>query len=137
MGWIQEFQEFAFKGSVIDLAVGVIIGSAFGNIVSSLVKDVLMPPLGLLMGNMDFSSYEWVLREKNHDLPAVTLRYGQFFNNLISFFIVALCIFLIIRQINSVRRRLGIEIAETKECRFCKKQVHANAKRCPHCTSKI
>ena len=112
MGMIKEFREFSMRGNVIDMAVGIIIGGAFGRIVASLVNDVLMPPLGVLMGGVDFSDKTWVLR---HAVPAsegvavqpeVTLKYGVFINEIINFLIVAFAIFLLIKAINTARRHL-------------------------------
>jgi len=100
----KEFKDFAIKGNVIDLAVGVIIGGAFGKIVSSLVDDVLMPPIGLLLGGIDFSHFELTLRQAEGTTPAVMLRYGLFINNIITFLIVAFAIFLFVKWVNRLRR---------------------------------
>jgi large conductance mechanosensitive channel len=112
MGLISEFKEFALKGSVVDLAVGVVIGAAFGKIVSSLVNDVMMPPLGLLMGGVDFSQKKITLKEAVLDpvshavvKPAVQIMYGQFINNCIDFFIVAVAIFMVIKLMNAAKRK--------------------------------
>jgi large conductance mechanosensitive channel len=101
----KEFKEFAMRGNVIDLAVGVIIGGAFGKIVSSLVNDILMPPIGMLTGGMDFSNFALTLKEKTAEAPAVTINYGVFINAVIDFIIVAFCIFLLIRGINQLKRK--------------------------------
>lgn len=146
-----EFREFALKGSVIDLAVGIIIGAAFGAIVKSLVDDVLMPLIGLLTRGADFSSRMWVLHEGNatmpHDSPAaakaagyVTLNYGLFLNNILTFFLVALAVFFLVRAVNRARR--GRRPAETKEvtekaCPFCLSTIPLRAVRCPQCTSEV
>ena len=104
MGVLKEFKEFAVKGNVIDLAVGIIIGAAFGKIVNSLVADVIMPPIGLLVGNVDFSQLMIVLREQTGEADAVAIRYGQFINTLLDFLIVAFAVFLVIRHINRMKR---------------------------------
>ncbi len=101
----KEFREFAMRGNVVDMAVGIIIGAAFGKIVSSLVNDVLMPPLGLVLGGMDFSRFAVTLKEAAGDAPAVTLRYGQFIQHALDFVLVALAIFLLIKGMNRLRRK--------------------------------
>ena len=100
----KEFKDFAIKGNVIDLAVGVIIGGAFGKIVSSLVTDVILPPIGLLTGGIDFSSKVWVLKAGTATIPPVTLNYGLFINNVIDFLIVSFCIFILVKEINKLKR---------------------------------
>mgnify|MGYP001426052344 CR=1 FL=1 len=105
MGFIKEFREFAMRGNVIDLAVGVIIGAAFGKITTSLVNDVIMPPIGLLVGGMDFSNLAITLREKTDTAAAVQINYGAFINTLIDFLIVAFAIFLLVKGINSLKRK--------------------------------
>ncbi len=105
MGMLKEFREFAIKGNVVDMAVGIIIGAAFGKIVSSLVDDVLMPPLGLVLGKMDFGQLAVTLRAAEGDAPAVMLRYGAFVNTAINFVIVAFALFILIKGINTLRRR--------------------------------
>lgn len=103
-GMIKEFKEFAMKGNVIDLAVGVVIGSAFGKIIDSLVKDIIMPPIGLLAGGVDFSHKLVVLKAASVDAPAVTLNYGLFINAIVSFAIIAFSIFLVIKGINKLKK---------------------------------
>lgn len=105
MGIIREFQEFAVKGNVVDMAVGIIIGGAFGTIVSSLVNDVLMPPIGLLMGGVDFSDKVLTLKAATADAEAVTLNYGNFINNVISFLIVAWAVFMLVKGMNSLKKK--------------------------------
>jgi len=105
MGLLQEFKEFAVKGNAIDLAVGVVIGAAFGKVVSSLVSDVIMPPIGVLVGGVDFSSLAVILREKTETAPAVVLKYGVFINTIIDFMIVAAAIFAMVKLINTLRRK--------------------------------
>lgn len=136
MSMMKEFREFAMKGSVVDLAVGVIIGAAFGKIVSSLVNDVLMPPIGLLLGGLDFSNLVLTLKEAAGAAPAVTLRYGVFINSVIDFTIVAFCIFIMIRAMNRLRRKEAAPAAPaptTRECPECLMVIPINAKRCGHC----
>lgn len=105
MGIIKEFQEFALKGNVVDMAVGIVIGGAFGTIVKSLVDDVIMPPIGLLIGGIDFSKLAWTLKPATADAAAVTVNYGAFINALIAFLIVAWALFLVIKGMNKVRER--------------------------------
>jgi large conductance mechanosensitive channel len=142
---LKEFKEFALRGNVMDLAIGVIIGAAFGKIVSSLVTDILMPPIGLLLGKVDFSNlYISLTGEKFKSLAdaqaagAATLNYGIFLNNIINFIIVALVIFIIIRQINRLTKKPA-PAAEptTRECPYCITQVSVKATRCPNCTSDL
>lgn len=141
---LKEFREFAFKGNMVDLAVGVIIGAAFGKVVSSLVNDILMPPLGLLLGKVDFSNLFINLGDRDYQTlsqakaaGAPTINYGLFINHLIDFLIVAFALFLIIRQINRMRRTKEEEMTPGKTCEFCYSEVHPDASRCPHCTSYI
>ncbi|MBF0171683.1 MAG: large-conductance mechanosensitive channel protein MscL [Nitrospinae bacterium] len=140
----QEFKEFAARGNVIDMAVGVIIGGAFGKIVSSLVNDIIMPPVGLLMGNVDFSDLAITLKEKSADTEAVTLKYGLFINTVLDFTIIAFAIFLLVKQINRMRRGADATQAEAiaapptvKECPRCVSSIPLRATRCPHCTSEF
>ncbi|OGU10571.1 MAG: large-conductance mechanosensitive channel [Ignavibacteria bacterium GWB2_35_12] len=105
MGFIKEFKEFAMRGNVLDLAIGVIIGAAFGKIVSSLVNDVLMPPIGLLLGGLDFSNFSIILKDAVDKTPAVALKYGLFINQIIDFVIVAFTIFLLIKGVNKFKRK--------------------------------
>jgi large conductance mechanosensitive channel len=105
MGILKEFREFAMRGNVVDLAVGVIIGAAFGKIVSSLVADIIMPPLGLLIGGVDFKQFHLVLREAKDNLPAVVINYGSFLQNVFDFVIVAFAIFMAIKLMNKMRRK--------------------------------
>lgn len=142
---LKEFKEFALRGNVIDLAVGVIIGAAFGKIVSSLVNDILMPPFGLLFGKIDFSNlYISLTGEKFKSLAdaqaagAATLNYGLFLNNVINFLIVALVIFLLIRQVNRLAKKPAPAAEPTTcECPFCITEVSIKATRCPNCTSEL
>ena len=129
----KEFKEFAMRGSVLDMAVGIILGGAFGGIVSSLVNDVLMPPIGLLLGRVDFSQLTVALSD------SVTLNYGRFINTIITFVIVAFCLFLIIRSMNRLQKKAEAPAPAptTKDCPFCATAVPLKAVRCPHCTSEL
>jgi large conductance mechanosensitive channel len=140
----KEFKEFVMKGNVLDMAVGIIIGAAFGKIITSFVSDILMPPLGLLLGKMDFSnmfinlsgqSYPTIAAAKA--AGAATLNYGIFINTIIDFLIVALAIFLLIRQVNKMKRAPAAVASTTKDCPFCASAIPIPAKRCPHCTSQL
>jgi large conductance mechanosensitive channel len=142
---LKEFKEFALRGNVIDLAVGVIIGAAFGKIVTSLVNDILMPPFGLLFGKVDFSNlYISLTGEKFKSLAdaqaagAATLNYGLFLNNVINFLIIALVIFLLIRQVNRLTKKPApAPEPTTRECPYCITEVSIKATRCPNCTSEL
>ena len=138
MSMVKEFKEFAMRGNVVDMAVGIIIGGAFGKIVSSLVNDVIMPPIGLILGNVDFSNLAITLREKTGTAEAVTINYGLFINTVLDFVIVALAIFLVIKQMNRLNRREEIQVeVSTKECPKCFSTIALQATRCPNCTSEI
>jgi large conductance mechanosensitive channel len=134
---VKEFREFAMRGSVLDLAVGIIIGGAFGQLVTSMVKDVLMPPLGVLMGGVDFGFLGVTLREGAGATPAAVLRYGAFINHLIDFIIVAAAVFLIVKAVNRLKRREAAPAPVTTPCPECLMDVPLAAKRCGHCTSVI
>ncbi len=143
---LKEFKEFAMKGNVMDMAVGIIIGAAFGKIVTSFVNDVLMPPIGLLLGKMDFSNLFVSLSGKPFAnlaeakaAGAPTLNYGLFFNTVFDFVIVAFAIFLVVRQINKLKREPAPAPAEptTKDCPFCASAIPIKAVRCPQCTSQL
>ena len=137
MGILKEFKDFAIKGNVVDMAVGIIIGAAFGKIVSSLVSDVMMPTIGVLMGNVDFSSFAFTLREAHDDVPAVTIKYGVFINTVIDFLIVAFAIFMMIKQMNRFTTPVVAEAPTTKDCPYCLSSVPIKATRCGHCTSEL
>jgi large conductance mechanosensitive channel len=146
---LKEFKEFAIKGNAVDMAVGVVIGAAFGGIIASLVKDIIMPPLSLLTGGLDFSNKFVVLR----DAPgggvfqtaadaakagAVTWNYGNFVTLIVNFLIVAFCIFLLLRALNKMKRpKPGAAAPVSKECPFCAMTIPIKATRCPHCTSEM
>ena len=142
----KEFRDFIARGNVMDLAVGVIIGAAFGKIVTTLVEGVLMPPIGLALGKVDFASLFYVLNTdkgvpaslvdaKAKGIPVVT--YGQLFNDIISFLIVALAVFLLIKQVNRLKRSTPASAPTMKDCPLCLMTVPLKATRCPHCTSQI
>jgi large conductance mechanosensitive channel len=142
---LKEFKEFAMRGNVVDLAVGVIIGAAFGKIVSSLVEDVIMPPIGRLLGHVDFSglfidmsgkSYQTLADAKAHS--AATLNYGTFLNTVINFVIVAFAVFLVVHQVNRWTKKPAPPAAPTtKDCPQCAMTIPLAAKRCGHCTSQL
>jgi len=141
---LKEFKEFAVKGNVIDLAIGVIIGSAFGKIVTSVVNDIIMPPIGILLGKVDFSGL-FVNLSKTHYATlaqakaagAATLNYGLFINNVIDFLIVAFVIFLVVKQINKMKKEPAPIEPNTKECPHCLLAIPLKATRCAHCTSQL
>lgn len=145
----KEFREFAMRGNVVDMAVGIILGSAFGTIVNSLVQDVLMPPIGLVLGGVDFSDLYWVLKEGTPPGPyvslaeaqaagAVSINIGVFVNAVISFTIVAFALYLLVRAINTMRREQETAPSpSTKDCPQCATSIPLQAKRCPHCTSQL
>jgi large conductance mechanosensitive channel len=142
---LKEFKEFAMKGNVVDMAIGIIIGAAFGKIVTSLVGDVLMPPIGKLMGNLDFSNLFLSLDGKTYASLAAakaagapTVNYGLFVNTVIDFVIVAFVIFLLVKQINRLKKEPPAPAAPaTKECTYCLSTIPLKATRCPNCTSEV
>jgi len=146
----KEFKEFAVKGNVMDMAVGIIIGAAFGSIVTSFVNDVIMPPVGLLLGNVDFTNLFLVLKEGKIPSPyeslaaakgagAVTMNIGVFINTIISFLIVAFAVFLVVKNVNRLKREEKAPPAapSTKECPLCLSVIPIKAVKCPHCTSDL
>ena len=147
---LKEFKEFAMRGNVVDMAVGIIIGAAFGTIIGTLVSDVLMPPIGLLLGNVDVSNLFVVLKEGKVAGPyatvaaakgagAVTLNYGMFINTIVNFLIVAFAIFFLIRGMNSMKKKEEAPAAAptTKECPHCLSTIPVKATKCGHCTSEL
>ena len=159
MKFLKEFREFAMRGNVVDIAVGIIIGAAFSSITNSLVSDILSPPLGLITGNVDLNNFFIVLREGANPLPyktlaearatgAVTLNYGAFLNKIISFFLVALAMFFLVRYINKLKGMLearpeeaedmkSLPVPTTKQCPHCLSSIPLKASRCPYCTSEL
>ena len=141
---IKEFKEFVIKGNVLDMAVGIIIGAAFGKVVTSFVTDVLMPPIGLLLGKVDFSNLFINLSGKSFEsladakkAGAATLNYGLFFNTAIDFLIVGFAIFLLVKQVNRLKREAPAAAPTTRPCPFCVTDIPLKATRCPHCTSAL
>ena len=141
---LKEFKEFAMRGNVMDMAVGIIIGAAFGKIVSSLVEDVMMPPIGRLVGRIDFSSLFINLGAKSYDslvaakaAGAPTLNYGLFLNSIINFLIVAFCVFLVVQQVNRWTKKAPAAVPTTRECPQCAMTIPITAKRCGHCTAQL
>jgi large conductance mechanosensitive channel len=144
---LKEFKAFALRGSMLDLAVGIIIGGAFGTIVKSLVDDVIMPPVGLALGDVDFANLFALLKPGEKAAPpyatladaqsagAVTINYGQFINNVVAFIIVAFVVFLIVRAANRLRPQEAAPA--TKDCPYCRMAIPAGATRCPHCTTDL
>jgi large conductance mechanosensitive channel len=147
---LKDFKEFVMRGSVVDMAVGIIIGVAFGAVIKSLVADVIMPPIGLLLGNVDFSNLFVTLKAGKVAGPyvslaaaqaagAVTLNLGLFINTIVSFVIVAFAVFLLVRGVNQLRREQEAPpaVPTTKECPYCLSEIPLQASRCPHCTSEL
>jgi large conductance mechanosensitive channel len=149
MSLVNDFKAFALRGNVVDMAVGIIIGGAFGTIVKSLVEDVVMPPIGLLVGNMDFSDQFAVLREgaaasgpyaslaAAKEAGAVTLNYGSFVTNVVSFLIVAFAVFLLVRAVVRLQHPKPEVVADTRVCPHCLSSIPLKATRCAHCTSQL
>src|SRR5262245_44814928 len=143
LAMLKEFKEFIARGNVIDMAVGIIIGVAFGKIVSSLVADVIMPPIGLALGSVDFSSLFFSLKGNYPTVAAAkaasapTINYGLFINSIIEFLIVAFAVFLLLKAINNLRRKPEDKPADTTECPFCCTKIPTKAMRCPACTSEL
>lgn len=146
--WAKDLKEFALRGNVVDMAVGIIIGAAFSTIVRSLVDDVLMPPIGLLIGGLDFSNFYILLKGGSPPGPylsladakaagAVTINYGVFLNNVISFIIIATVVFFLVRSINRLRKQEEPPAPSTKECPYCLSAIPIGATRCAHCTSEL
>ena len=148
---LKEFKEFIMRGNVVDMAVGIVIGAAFGTIISSLVADVIMPPIGLLLGNVDFANLFITLKQgvkaagpyaslaEAKAAGAVTMNIGVFINTIISFIIIAFAIFLLIRSINQLKKKEEAPpaVPTTKSCQFCMTTIPIKAVRCPHCTSEL
>ena len=141
---LKEFKEFVMRGNVLDLAVAVIIGGAFGKIITSLVNDIIMPPIGLALGKVDFSNLFIDLSGESHPTMAAakaagaaTINYGVFLNTVVDFLIVALIIFLVVRQANKLKKPAPAAAPTTKDCSFCFMAIPLKASRCPNCTSQL
>jgi large conductance mechanosensitive channel len=141
---LKEFREFVMRGNVVDLAIAVIIGAAFGKIITSFVEDMLMPPIGLALGKVDFSNLFINLSGKDYPsvaaakaAGAATLNYGIFLNHIINFLIIAFAIFLLIKQINRMQAPAAAPAPTTKECQYCFSSIPLKATRCAHCTSNV
>jgi len=141
---LKEFKDFAMRGNVMDMAIGIIIGAAFGKIVSSFVNDVLMPPLGLLMGSSDFTNKFFTLKgeafatlEAAKGAGAVTMNYGMFLNTVIDFVIIAFAIFIMVKQINRLKKQPEAPPPATRDCPYCMSAIPIKASRCGHCTSEL
>lgn len=141
---LNEFKKFALRGSVIDLAVGIIVGAAFNGVVNSLVQDVIMPPIGLLLGKVDFSNLYINLSGVPYDslakaqaAGAPTINYGLFLNAVVSFLVITFAVFLLVQQINRLREKPAPPPVNTKECPYCLSTIALQATRCPHCTSEL
>ena len=146
---LKEFKAFALRGNVLDLAVGIIIGGAFGTIVKSLVDDIIMPPIGLALGNVDFSNLFILLKPGLKAPPpyaslaeanaagAVTVNYGSFINNVVTFLIVAFAVFLVVRMANRLKPQDASAAPATRDCPYCRMAIPVAASRCPHCTSDL
>jgi large conductance mechanosensitive channel len=134
---LKEFKAFALKGNVVDMAVGVVIGTAFGKIVTSLVNDIVMPPIGMLVGNIDFSQLKVALAQAGADGKPVTLNYGMFINNIIDFFIIAFSIFMVIQFLHRWQKPGPPPEVTTKECPQCASVIPLKAHRCAFCTSQL
>ena len=150
LGMLKEFKKFAMRGNVVDMAVGIIIGAAFGTIIKSLVSDIIMPPIGLLLGNVDFTNLFSVLKEgaktagpyaslaDAQAAGAVTINYGVFINTIISFIIVGFAVFMVIRSMNRLKKEEEVPAEPTtKDCPYCLTTIPIKATRCPNCTSKL
>jgi large conductance mechanosensitive channel len=140
----KEFKEFIARGNVIDLAIGVIIGAAFGKIVTSFVNDILMPPIGLLLGSVDFTNLfinlsddSYATLEEAQAAGAATINYGMFINTIIDFLIVAFVVFLLVKQVNRLKQPEPAADLATKACPYCLSEIPIKASRCPHCTSEL
>jgi large conductance mechanosensitive channel len=135
MSMMKEFKSFAMRGNVVDMAIGIILGVAFGAIVTSLVNDVIMPPIGAVLGGIDFSKIGLTIKEATETAPAVIMKWGAFINTIITFIIVAFVMFLLVKGMNATKRKEEAAPATTKTCPECQMSIPINAKRCGHCTS--
>jgi large conductance mechanosensitive channel len=141
---LKEFKEFAMRGNMLDMAIGIVIGAAFGKIIASLVDDIIMPPIGLALGNVDFANLFINLSGKDYSsvaaakaAGAATINYGIFFNTILNFLIIAFVIFLLIRQVNAMQKPKEAPVPTTKECPLCLSVIAIKATRCAHCTAEL
>jgi large conductance mechanosensitive channel len=141
---LKEFKEFIMRGNVLDLAIGIIIGAAFGKIVTSMINDIIMPPIGLLLGKVDFSNLFINLSGEHYTTlaeakaaGAATINYGLFINTVLDFLVIALVVFLVIRQANRFKRQQEVPASSTKECPYCFMSIPLMATRCPYCTTEV
>jgi large conductance mechanosensitive channel len=141
---LKEFKEFAMRGNVLDMAIGIVIGAAFGKIIASLVDDIIMPPIGLALGSVDFANLFINLSGKDYPsvaaakaAGAATINYGIFFNTILNFLIIAFAIFLLIRQVNAMQKPKEAPAPATKECPLCLSVIPIKATRCAHCTAEL
>lgn len=141
---LKEFKEFIMRGNVLDLAIGIIIGAAFGKIVTSMINDIIMPPIGLLLGKVDFSNLFISLSGKHYatlieakEAGAATINYGLFINTVLDFLVIALVVFLVIRQANRFKRQQEVPAPATRECPYCFMSIPLKATRCPYCTAEV
>jgi large conductance mechanosensitive channel len=141
---LKEFKEFAMRGNMLDMAIGIVIGAAFGKIIASLVDDIIMPPIGLALGNVDFANLFINLSGKDYSsvaaakaAGAATINYGIFFNTILNFLIIAFVIFLLIRQVNAMQKAKEAPVPTTKECPLCLSVIAIKATRCAHCAAEL
>lgn len=136
MSWINDFKTFALKGNVVDLAIAVIIGMAFGKVVSSLVADIIMPPIGVLLGQVDFSSLQAIIKPATAASAAVSIKYGMFINTLIDFLIISLTIFIVIKAMSKLKKEKPVD-PTTRDCPECLSTIPLKAKKCKYCASTL
>lgn len=134
---LKEFKEFAMRGSVVDLAIGLIIGAEFSRIVDSFVTDIMMPPIGYLIGGVDFSNLAWTLNVSGPDSTPVKISYGLFINHVINFLIIAVVVFAVVKGMNTLRKSQNKERPSTKKCPDCQMDIPFDAKKCGHCWSEF
>lgn len=134
---LKEFKKFAMRGNVMDMAIGIILGAAFGKIVASAVKDVIMPPIGMALGGVDFSDLALTIQEASADAAAVTINYGAFVMTIIDFLIIAFVIFMVVKVMNTMKKAEPEPEPTEKKCDYCKSTIHIEATRCPSCTSEL
>lgn len=134
---LKEFKEFAMRGSVVDLAIGLIIGAEFSRIVDSFVTDIMMPPIGYLIGGVDFSNLAWTLQVGGADSAPIKISYGLFINHIINFVIIAAVVFAVVKGMNTLRKREKKEVPTTKRCPDCQMEIPYDAKKCGHCWSEF